>query len=926
MADSKNMVIKIVSDAKDFVKGMEDALKQIQSASQKAQSFDKIAEDAANLKEQLSQVTENLRNMESATKADTTAVDAQIGALKNNVDNLNRKFDSFRHTFGTLQETVKTLNTDNLNSQMEKMASNMKEVTSQYMLLRKESENFLSNKTNINDITNINQLEKAFDEAKFLFENFNNSNKKGLKGGYSKEYQEAASALFKYAEALIQVDDAYANSNNGNSILSEDRLDSLTKISEEASKVIGSQAPQIRKAIETMFSSIDVGSFFQKQITGTIDSGTKGFLVKGAIEIPVKLKENAKLNISAEVKKIIDDAQKQIDDYPIKFNFEPIDEKDNKLKQAIDSYINDISKRLQEQAQELNNVMGKTLEETGIKDTQQNFDGMATSIVQLLANLKDFSKEITDVEKANEKFNTSFSSENLSLYIKNLEEISDSFKKLISAIDNISSKLNKNGLESQFEIVKNNYSKLDLKTLTEGTKGKEEEELKIIKEKKKQLRELFSLYSTYQARGGIRPITDLISNETDEEQVKYFNNEYKKYIKNNKSVKKKTNKTDLGDNVFIPSGILETDKEQLNEILSLLKDINTVLQNIGQTGIKTSNNLKPLINTQTATQTANNINSTSSKKANARISKQKPTIPSKKEEANKQEQQKQSKQENQTIQETSSTNQAVVDSNKKLAKSAEEAAQAIQQEKTTIKELTKEEKEKKINGLMYHLGNLNDSSKRFTHPFGDEIKSWFTGIKDSGRGWGGGTGLYTTKDINSFSQKSLSDKTLEKYYAIDTSDLKLYEAHAEETAKEFNDFIHHLEQFCISMGSNFEGFDTNLEGINEESLFSTAQKLFPNFNNIFKDFDSFYDWVNQMITLVSKSGIKADGTINSKQMFNFKKEYGTDDIKTRFLKQLGYQGTDLSGTSFGGIQSGNVIFDTVDAKQWFNKQKIVLLM
>ena len=897
MADSKNMVIKIVSDAKDFVKGMEDALKQIQSASQKAQSFDKIAEDAANLKEQLSQVTENLRNMESATKADTTAVDAQIGALKNNVDNLNRKFDSFRHTFGTLQETVKTLNTDNLNSQMEKMASNMKEVTSQYMLLRKESENFLSNKTNINDITNINQLEKAFDEAKFLFENFNNSNKKGLKGGYSKEYQEAASALFKYAEALIQVDDAYANSNNGNSILSEDRLDSLTKISEEASKVIGSQAPQIRKAIETMFSSIDVGSFFQKQITGTIDSGTKGFLVKGAIEIPVKLKENAKLNISAEVKKIIDDAQKQIDDYPIKFNFEPIDEKDNKLKQAIDSYINDISKRLQEQAQELNNVMGKTLEETGIKDTQQNFDGMATSIVQLLANLKDFSKEITDVEKANEKFNTSFSSENLSLYIKNLEEISDSFKKLISAIDNISSKLNKNGLESQFEIVKNNYSKLDLKTLTEGTKGKEEEELKIIKEKKKQLRELFSLYSTYQARGGIRPITDLISNETDEEQVKYFNNEYKKYIKNNKSVKKKTNKTDLGDNVFIPSGILETDKEQLNEILSLLKDINTVLQNIGQTGIKTSNNLKPLINTQTATQTANNINSTSSKKANARISKQKPTIPSKKEEANKQEQQKQSKQENQTIQETSSTNQAVVDSNKKLAKSAEEAAQAIQQEKTTIKELT------------------NDSSKRFTHPFGDEIKSWFTGIKDSGRGWGDGTGLYTTKDINSFSQKSLSDKTLEKYYAIDTSDLKLYEAHAEETAKEFNDFIHHLEQFCISMGSNFEGFDTNLEGINEESLFSTAQKLFPNFNNIFKDFDSFYDWVNQMITLVSKSGIKADGTINSKQMFNFKKEYGTDDIKTRFLKQLGYQGTDLSGTSFGGIQSGNVIFDTVDAKR-----------
>lgn len=928
MADSKNMVIKIVSDAKDFVKGMEDALKQIQSASQKAQGFDKIAEDAANLKEQLSKVTENLRNMESATKADATAVDAQIGALENNVDSLNRKFDSFRHTFGTLQETVKTLNVDNVNSQMEKMISNMKEVTTQYMLLKKESESFLSNKTNINDITNINQLEKAFNEAKFLFENFDNSNKKNLKNDYTKEYQEVASALFKYAEALIQVDDAYANSNNGNSFLSEDKLDSLAKISEEASKIIDSQTPQIRKAIETMFSSINVESFFQKQLTGTINSGTKGFLVKGAIEIPVKIKENAKLDISAEVNRIIDDAQKQIDNNPIKFNFEPIEEKDNKLKQAIDSYIGDISKQLQEQAQELNNVMGKILEETGIKDTQQNFDGMSTSIVQLLANLKNFSKEITDIEKANEQFNTSFSSENLSLYVKSLEEISNSFKNLTSAIDNISSKLNKNGLESQFEIIKNKYSNLDLELLMGEKKNKttkeaqdlglsinetkeEEKSLELIKEKKKQLRELFSLYSTYQARGGIRPISDLLFGEADEEKIKYINNEYIKYIKRNKTSKKKTDKTDLGSDIFIPSGILETDKEQLNEILSLLKDINTVLQNIGQTGINTSNNLKPLVNTKTNDNV--NINSTSSKRSNTQTLKQKPIIPSKKKEENKQAQQL--SQEEQSSQKVTDINQAVIESNKKLAESATEAAQAIQQEKITTKELTKEEKEKKINGLMYHLGNLNDSSKRLTHPFGDEIKSWFTGIKDSGRGWGDGTGLYATKDINSFSQKSLSDKTLERFYAIDTSDLNLYEAHAEETAKEFNDFIHHLEQFCISMGSNFEGFDTNLEGINEESLFSTAQKLFSNFNNIFKDFDSFYDWINQMITLVSKSGIKADGTINSKQMFNFKKEYGTDDIKTRFLKQLGYQGTDLSGTSFGGIQSGNVIFDTVDANR-----------
>ena len=909
---NKQLVIEIISDAKKFVNGIEEGLKQIESASKKAEGFDKITEEAAALKEQISNITENLQLMESATRADTTAVDAQIEVLQRNVNNLDKKFDSFRHTFKDLQDTVKSLNTDYLNSQMEKMASNMKEVTSQYLLLRKESESFLTNKNNINDITNIDQLKKAFNEAKFLFENFNNSNKKNLKGDFTKEYQEAASALFKYAEALIQVDRAYADSHNGKSLLLDDQLNSLTRISDETSKIVGSQASQIRNTIETIFSSIDVESFFQKQITGKIENGAKGFLVKGAIEIPVKLKENAKLNISAEVKKIIDDAQKQINDNPIEFNFEPIEEKDNKLLQTINSYFDDISKRLQEQAQELNNVMGKILNETGIKDTQQNFEGVSTSIVQLLANLKDFAKEITSIETANERFNTSFSSENLNMYVKTLEEISDSFKKLISAIDNVSTKLNKNGLESQFDIIKNKFStKIDLGLSAQDTKGKEKKEIQLIKEKRKELRELFSLYTTYQARGGIRPITDLLVGETEEEKIKYFNGEYKKYIRRNKKAKEKNNKTDLETDIFIPSGILETDKEQLNEILSLLKDINKVLQDIGKTGINTSNNLKSL--------KINDVNgkSDSPKIQETRSSKQKPIIPPKNENGQGQQsiQKEQQIQKEQTAQELVNTNQKVVESNKELAKSAEEAAQAIQKEKTTTRELTEEEKEKKINGLMYHLGNLNDPSKRLSHPFGDEIKSWFTGIKDSGRGWGDGTGLYTTKDINAFSKKSLSEKSLERFYAIDTSDLNLYEAHAEETAKEFNDFIHHLEQFCIAMGSSFEGFDSNLEGINEESLYSTAQKLFPNFNNIFKDFDSFYDWVNQMITLVSKSGIKADGTINSMQMFNFKKEYGTDDIKTRFLKQLGYQGTDLSGTSFGGTQSGNVIFDILDTKR-----------
>ena len=233
-----------------------------------------------------------------------------------------------------------------------------------------------------------------------------------------------------------------------------------------------------------------------------------------------------------------------------------------------------------------------------------------------------------------------------------------------------------------------------------------------------------------------------------------------------------------------------------------------------------------------------------------------------------------------------------------LENNTNKANSALEEQTDIINNLAKT-----TENLMYHMGHIDDEKTILSNTFGQELQN--------PNKYNIGTGLYTTKSSKDYSKSVLSQEDLDEYYAIDVSELNMYEAHAEETAKEFYDFVHHLEQFCIMMGSNFEGFDDNLENIDEESLYSTAQKLFPNIEQAFIDFDEFDDFINEMINYVSKSGINADGTINPVKMHLFQKEFGTDDIKTRFLKELDYQGVDLSGTSYGN-QLGSIIFDSLD--------------
>lgn len=225
------------------------------------------------------------------------------------------------------------------------------------------------------------------------------------------------------------------------------------------------------------------------------------------------------------------------------------------------------------------------------------------------------------------------------------------------------------------------------------------------------------------------------------------------------------------------------------------------------------------------------------------------------------------------------------------------------------------ETDESIQKILYHYGLLSSyNGGKKSHQFGDEVTAYIEGKSNGGRGWADGTGTYVTNDATEFS-KITTTEDFKKFFALDASKLKMYEAHVEEEAKKFYEFQHKLEQFVLALGSGYTGFDDNISDVTSESLYEEAKSVFAKypeiFNRVFKDFEDFDAFINKTTNLVSESGMNENGfeSKNARKLMEFKKNNGIDDIKTRFLKELGFQGTDLSGTSYGGLQSGSVIFD-----------------
>lgn len=90
-----------------------------------------------------------------------------------------------------------------------------------------------------------------------------------------------------------------------------------------------------------------------------------------------------------------------------------------------------------------------------------------------------------------------------------------------------------------------------------------------------------------------------------------------------------------------------------------------------------------------------------------------------------------------------------------------------------------------------------------------------------------------------------------------------------------------MEQFCITAGSSFKGFEKNVEGLDIRALYNKFKSVFPD-DKI--EFSAFENFINNMTDLVKMSGLKKDGSFNESKLSKFTEEYGQDDIRTRFLK------------------------------------------
>lgn len=211
----------------------------------------------------------------------------------------------------------------------------------------------------------------------------------------------------------------------------------------------------------------------------------------------------------------------------------------------------------------------------------------------------------------------------------------------------------------------------------------------------------------------------------------------------------------------------------------------------------------------------------------------------------------------------------------------------------------------------FHYGNLDhyiqtgDKSENFKYQ-GDSLR---TG------NWGSfGTGIYYLSDPNAFVGSSNVPqgqlKNNQKFYAMDLSKYNLYMAQTSEQAESLYNFLNKLQKFVMS-ASNYRGFDEELQGVNVESLYKEFQTVFKNVSLPIEALQNFIDKMRGAV-----AGLDIDE--NFATFDNVDEVLGrSDNIPTRFMKSLGYQGIDVSGTNWDKLQHGNVVYDLDQANAYY---------
>lgn len=218
--------------------------------------------------------------------------------------------------------------------------------------------------------------------------------------------------------------------------------------------------------------------------------------------------------------------------------------------------------------------------------------------------------------------------------------------------------------------------------------------------------------------------------------------------------------------------------------------------------------------------------------------------------------------------------------------------------------------------VMYHLGNLLNGKGQARDTFGDMAENLTTnaiGTQYEKYGFGAlGGGLFGVIDPSTISQEPGKSNFIQ---SIDISKYNMYMADTEERAIALIDFLSKLQKFSMkSAEPNYAGFDAYLQGIDINSLYDQFKVVFEQ-SDLTKE--KFQEFINEMVVLLKQAGLTFDAKTGELNFTNISKELaGSENISTRFMKMLGFEGVNTGITSLGGLGQGSVLFD-------FNKVDIV---
>lgn len=211
--------------------------------------------------------------------------------------------------------------------------------------------------------------------------------------------------------------------------------------------------------------------------------------------------------------------------------------------------------------------------------------------------------------------------------------------------------------------------------------------------------------------------------------------------------------------------------------------------------------------------------------------------------------------------------------------------------------------------LMYHLGNLLGGAGKSHNTFGDMAEDLTFAVKDTkwekyGYGVLGG-GLFGVTDPSKMTQSVGKTNFIQ---SIDISKYNMYMADTEERAMSLMDFLSKLQKFSMKLAEpNYTGFDSMLKDVSVDSLYGQFKVLFDQSELTKEQFTSF---ITEMCTMLSQAGLAFDSQTGELNFNNISDELAaSENISTRFMKMLGFEGVNVGTTSLDGFEQGSVLFD-----------------